>query len=480
MKYFHSFFIALILFTGLGVSNNSFAQHSKKAKQDTLRKNTHHHQKTPKITSLREIFKYGHFHGHFRNYFMATVNYEDLTDFYANGIGGLIEYETAEFYGFQFALSGLVIFNLFSSDFTELDEITNKHSRYELELFDVEDPNNRSELDRFDELYIQYRFKNSRIRFGKQGIKTPLMNKQDTRMKPYVLEGIWTDLNPSNHLKINAGWFYRASVRATTEWTSLEESIGIYEQGFNPDGSPSHYKHHLKTKGVGVFGLTYSQSTRLKSQIWNYWIENISNSTFLQADFSFPLKHDHEFLLGAQLLRQQTLQDGGNSHLEQTYFQPNQENYVYSFKVGWRSKISELTLNYQKADQNGRFTFPREWGREHFYTTVSRGRIEGMGNVQTVMAIWKYKPSKKTFFQLDLGHVFAPKHTDYEFNKYGNVENTHLNIHARYHFDKKWDGLQFGFLYTHKRATDNFDGNLAPLYYNANYHHFNFVTNIKF
>ena len=55
-------------------------------------------------TSLLYAFKKGQFTGHFRYFFMSTQNEKELSDYYAHAAGGGIRYETAKFYGFQFAV----------------------------------------------------------------------------------------------------------------------------------------------------------------------------------------------------------------------------------------------------------------------------------------------------------------------------------------------------------------------------------------
>lgn len=92
--------------------------------------------------SLLSAFKKGHFNGHFRYFFMSTQNQKGLTDFYANAVGGGLRYETAKFHGFQFAVSGFYTYNIGSSDLGKTDSITGQPNRYEIALFDVEDPYN--------------------------------------------------------------------------------------------------------------------------------------------------------------------------------------------------------------------------------------------------------------------------------------------------------------------------------------------------
>ena len=68
-------------------------------------------------------------------------------------------------------------------------------NRYEIGLFDIEDPSNKKDIDRLEELYLKYNFKNATITVGKQLINTPFINLQDGRMRPTVVEGVWTEIN---------------------------------------------------------------------------------------------------------------------------------------------------------------------------------------------------------------------------------------------------------------------------------------------
>jgi hypothetical protein len=69
---------------------------------------------TEDSTSILHAFKAGTYHGHFRYYFSHTNNERQLSDYYANAIGGGLRFETAKFYNFQFGVSGFYFFNIVS------------------------------------------------------------------------------------------------------------------------------------------------------------------------------------------------------------------------------------------------------------------------------------------------------------------------------------------------------------------------------
>jgi hypothetical protein len=283
-------------------------------------------------------------------------------------------------------------------------------------------------------------------------------------------------------MKLHAGWFYAASPRSTVEWYSIGESVGIYAQGLTPEGNPADYHEHIESKGLGIFGGEYDISEHTKFQAWDYYFEHVSNTVFLQLDHKIPLDPNNtsRLVLGTQFLHQNTVGEGGNHEAKKAYMPLGQSNRLYVFRAGFEKEKWQLTLNYLQADENGRFTFPREWGREQFYTTVSRGRIEGLGGVRTLMSTLHYSPTEELEFTVDLGRVMTPNIDDYELNRLENVSYDQFNFDVRYHFPGKLEGMHMRFLYVHKRSIKDYGENIEPLFYTADFHHFNLITNIYF
>ena len=126
------------------------AQHQELNEKPGVWKNGEKEQED--TTSILHAFKKGKVHGHFRYFFMATDNASGLTDYYANAAGGGIKYETAPFKKFQLGISGFFAFNIGSSNLAMPDAKTNQLNRYEIGLFDIEDPDNKKDIDRLEEL----------------------------------------------------------------------------------------------------------------------------------------------------------------------------------------------------------------------------------------------------------------------------------------------------------------------------------------
>ena len=350
----------------LPLATTMFAQHLQLGEKAEMYKG-----KTVNIadsTSLLSAFKNGHFNGHFRYFFMSTQNQKGLTDYYANAAGGGLRYETAKFHGFQFAVSGFYVYNIGSSDLGRRDSITGQSNRYEIGLFDVEDPYNKNDIDRLEELYLKYNYKNASITIGKQVINTPFINLQDSRMRPTGVDGIWVVSNNKKKLRFEGGWLHSISPRSTTRWFTIEESIGVYSTGINVDGTRSGYKGDLKSKGVFIVGSHIELGSKVKLHAWNLLAENIFNTALMQADIAFPLKNKNTFFASAQVQRQDAVHDGGNKEAASTYFEKGGKAITFGAKAGWKNNRWETSINYNRITARGRYLMPREWGQEPFFT----------------------------------------------------------------------------------------------------------------
>lgn len=398
--------------------------------------------RTDDTTSLLSAFKRGQTNGHFRYFFMATDNKRGLTDYYANAAGGGIRFETAKFHGFQFAVSGFYIFNIGSSDLTLADSTTGQLNRYEAALFDVEDPANKKDIDRLEEFYLRYNYKNSNLVAGRQLINTPFINLQDGRMRSTGVEGVWAECNELKKTTIEGGWLYAISPRGTTKWYNTGESIGIYPGGLNIDGTKSAYQNSIESKSAALLGISTSINN-LKLQVWDLFSENVFNTAMLQADLMYPLKNKSSAFASAQLIRQDAVNDGGNPDAAKTYFEKGGKAITFGAKAGWRNTLLEASVNYNRITAHGRYLMPREWGREPFFTFLPRERNEGFGDVHAFMAKVNYNiPRSGIKTSLAGGYYQMPDVKNSKLNKYGLPSYTQINGDVRYSFTGTFKGLE--------------------------------------
>jgi hypothetical protein len=429
--------------------------------------------------TFRGAFTHARFSGHVKSFSMATINQGDLSDYHALALGGGIRLQTAPYKNFQIVISGYFTHNLSSSDLIKKDPASGSYNRYEIGLFDIENTENEHDLDRLEELNLQYQNKNWHITLGKQILKTPFINPQDGRMRPTEVDGLWVNRKANPKLELNAGWLYKISPRSTVRWVSVSESIGIYPQGINTDGTPSGYKEELSSAGVFLAGLNY-KSKNLSLQVFNQFTENIFNTLFTQIDYKKKQKN-RVWGLSFQYTRQDAVADGGNKDLSKTYFTPGKRVNIFSSRLGVNQGNWQHSINYTRIGKSGRFLSPREWGREPFFTFLPRERNEGLGDVNAFVA-----KTTKTFPKLNLeanlgvGYFDLPDVTEYEHNKYGLPSYLQTNAQVSYVFRGWLQGLQSSLLYVYKSNRGETYGNAKFIINKVNMSNINLILDYQF
>lgn len=80
-------------------------------------------------------------------------------------------------------------------------------------------------------------------------------------------------------------------------------------------------------------------------------------------------------------MRQDALNEGGNPDPRLTYIKKGSTAITFGLKAGINFNTFKNFLYYNRIAGLSRFLMPREWGREPFFTFLSRERNEGMGDV---------------------------------------------------------------------------------------------------
>ncbi len=428
-------------------------------------------------TNLLYRFQMGELHGHLRSFYSSTYNNNSKIEF-AQAIGGGIQFISKPLYNFHVGVSGFFVYDAFSSDLTKPHPLSNTLNRYELGLFDITDPSNKTDINRLEELYLQYHKNNLTLTFGKQLLNTPFINLQDGRMRPTEVQGIWGQYEQKNY-KFYGGWLNRFSPRSTVDWYRTGESIGIYSVGVNIDGTKSGYKNELNSRGVALIGTELGLFKNHSVQIWNQYVDNIFNSSLLQID-RIP-NSSSPFYYGVQLIRQSVVDQGGNKDLGKTYFNPNQSSLVLGTRIGKNIGHWDHSFNFTRITKQGRYLMPREWGRDPFYTFLLGERNEGNGDVNAYVIKSKYADKKIPLkINLGIGYYDLADIKDFAMNKYSFPAYMQYNIDTRYAFSGFWKGWEVQVIYFYKDAVANTYDN--PKYYinKADMGHFNLILNFHF
>jgi len=434
-----------------------------------------HHEKedTTKIKKLKDVFTHAEIEGHIRNYFMSTINEGDLKDYYTNATGGAIGFKTLPFKGFSLGVKGIFTYQTFSSDLNEMDVQSQRVSKWEHELYDINDLENYNDLDRLEELYISYQFKKGVVTAGKMPIiKTPLVNKSDGRMKPFAFSGLQLQLNLDSNTHLYAAAIGRVSPRSTVEWYNFNEAIGIVTNGSQTNGLAADYEGNTESEGMSILGF-YKKFGNSSISLYNYHLHRIVNTSMLE--WKLPIsKFDFNFQYAFQFADdfQKTLD------YKNRYIQPNENGQIASVKSTYNMKHGSFSLSYTHLFATGRFLFPKELGRDQINTSISRSRAEGLGNTNVLTIDYQYHLNKQTTIELEGTTVLQNNPNSAEFNKY-NVDNYYqLNTRLKHKMKDFFEGLEFSALYVYK---ENYEQNQAELIFNrSNFHQINLIANYNF
>lgn len=430
--------------------------------------------------TLLSAFSKGKIKGHVRYFFMGTDNEKNLTDYYANATGGGLNYRTASFRGFRLGMGGFLIFNSGSSDFMKPDPSTKQYNRYEIGLFDIENPSNKRGINRLEELYISYGWQKSSITIGRQLINTPFINPQDGRMRPTFVEGAWLNTTLKK-VKLDAGLLWGISPRSTARWFTIGNSMGVYPQGVNESGNSSDYKGYISSRFIGLLGIHFAVNPKLKWQVWNQLTDQVSNTLLIQGNLQLGESENNHYYTAIQLISQQRMGNGGNDDPAHRYIEKNSTSLSFGLQLGWKQKNQDISLNYTRITKQGRFLMPREWGREPLFTFLPRERNEGFGDVQALLLLHKKQYGETGFqSQIGFGYYQLPDVLNTRLNKYGMPSYTQLNIDLQYDLSKYWKGAQLAFLYVYKSQKGNSYYNDKYVINKVNTSLFNLILNYRF
>lgn len=426
------------------------------------------------VSQFKDIFTGAQVQGHFRNYFMNTINTGMLKDYYTNATGGAVKIVTKNFKGFEVGAKASFTYETFGADLDMEDPVLGKASKWEYELYDVLDKGNVNGLPRLEELYMRYSFGSSYLSYGRLETEyTPLLNSSDGRMKPFVHQGAWGHFNLHPRHLLNVGWLSGVSPRSTTEWLGLEEAIGLFNNGFQPNGTEARYQGNYPSKGLAVLNYNYS-SNKFNLHVYDFYLDKVHNTVWMEMDYELS-----NFNLGMQYVFQSPLRFSEKLSYQNRYLQPHEKARVISSQLGWKNGNFHVALAYTHAFDTGRFLFPKELGRDQFFTSMSRSRLEGLGNVN----VYKLQagfliPSPELHLGVEFQELKGPQSGNTNFNRYNLDESFQVNTRATYSVSGFMEGLSFDLLWVYRKNRNHTDA--ANSFNKSNYNQFNFVTNFYF
>ncbi|WP_157580068.1 hypothetical protein [Rudanella lutea] len=413
-----------------------------------------------------------------RSVFMATDNKTGLTDSYAWGVGVGLGYQTPVFFR-HLQLGGTVFVskNLLSSDLATRDPLTNQPNRYEAALFDLRQPGSHRLMHRMESLYAQWRFgPKGSLTVGRQLPRSPFINPQDGRLAPTMVEGLvgQYDLTPNTRIQVEYLW--RMGPRSTLGWYGIGQSVGQHGVGVDAEGRASQYAGNTRSGHIVQLGFTHKIGP-VVVQLWDTRVANLFNMSYLRADANLPAGGKRGILLGIQAARQWAVGEGGNPEPAKAYIPPGSRSLTVSGRVGYQTPRWTAHLNATRITAEGRFLMPREWGRDPWYTFLTRERSEGTGDMTALSANVILTPGTRFRAEVGAGYYHLPDVKRYRHNKYGLPAYSQVNLNLNYAFAGQLNGLETGVLWVYKGAQGPTYNNLRYVYNRVDMSQFNVLIN---
>ena len=181
-------------------------------------------------------------------------------------------------------------------------------------------------------------------------------------------------------------------------------------------------------------------------------------------------------------MRQDAINDGGNANPELSYTEKGAFSMTFGGQVGIQHNPWTFLLNYNRITADGKFLFPREWGRDPFFTFMPRERNEGFGDVHAITTRVKYSPKDSPLFlSLAAGYFNLPDIVEQsELNKYAVPSYFQGNFDLKYKHQKWLKGLESHLLLVTKIAEGNTYNNPNFVFQKVNMLHVNLMLNYYF
>lgn len=295
--------------------------------------------------SLQSWFADGKAYGKIRYYYIQTdKKFKDKpsTSAKASSIGGQLGYKTASWNGLWikatfmttngFALGDSVDTSILGRDRGVLC-IANGGSSQECakvaqESFSV-----------LGEAFIQYENKNFSINYGRQVVKTPLINAKEVRMLPSAVQAAFGSYNHEpTGLKVTLAYIDRFKQRTSDKFHDMyKHALG-----------ENVYEITGKNSGDVYVGAVEITKGAWKLGVWDYFAPDFINSAFADASYSYKIDKELSTSFAIEALLQNSI-GNATDNLEKANSQTQGKSIKaqsFSMKANLHYKQSNLQLAY--------------------------------------------------------------------------------------------------------------------------------------
>ncbi len=422
--------------------------------------------------------KKGNLSGQWRNYYMHSFNEGNLQNWYALATGLKLKYSYDFSTKWQIGGALYSSWNTGISNVSVLDPTTGRESRYVSGNFNVQDLTQRL-IAYPGEFYVRYKSGKHQLKVGRQGFFSPFINGQDGRMIPTLFEGAFYKYEEKDKMTLQLGAINRIAPRSYKGFENIGQTLGVYPVGRAINGQESEYMGNSQSDYVAILNLDYQINESLRVELWNYYVDNVFNVLYIKPTYDF---NDSNLSLAFEWLLQNRVGNGGNPDQGLRYVQDEMAQ-IFGVQLSSSLGKGKLSLGYDHITGQGRFLFPREWGREFLFSFQKRERSEGFGNNHAITLYYSKQIELGENHRLrnifSIGHQWRPSVTESALNKYAIPNYMHINLDLFYE-NVNWKGFEPELLLTYKLGTGNFPENPVFILNKVNLFLINAIVNYNF
>jgi len=413
--------------------------------------------------------------GELKSRYMKTDNADDLEDFSILTTYGHVAYQRKISDWLKLGGQGNILFNWGIDNISNRDAVTGSGPIYEGNLWNQRLMTGSAEFA-LSAVYAEMNFGKHIITVGRFLKNSPIINAEPWPF-PNALEGVWYEVKPTDKLKVQLAGITKVAPRFSGEFEGIGESIGVGAVGVNTNGQNSGYRDNTASDFIGIANVNFVASEALTIDVWNYFVDNISNTFLIEPTYKVS-----DFTFKSMLILQHRVGEGGNLNPLLQYMTDENASY-FGLRAERKSGKHTLQLNFSRIGDSGRLLLPREWGKEPFYTFQRRTRVEGLSDVTSLMAKWQMDWSgenRDMRFFVTLGSNKTDL-DDFARNKYLVPSAVHLATDFKYDWNSNiFKGMSLEMLFAYRFLNDDIGTNESFRINRADFFHTDLILSYTF
>ena len=230
---------------------------------------------TSEVNSFSEVFSEATTSGNIKYYYIQTDKDKSYTgaadtSAYANSIGGQIHFDTARYKGFSAYLTFMT---------TNPFLLSNDPAKVDTSIIGKDNGARGGDATKgfsvLGEAYIDYRYKDFMVTYGRKVIKTPLMNAKEVRMLPSTFNGLYLDYTQNKYSHIGFDYVTEFKQRTSNEFINvIQHALGDDTEAVTGSSGGAMWMadYNFKTDDYAL-------------NIYDCYAENFINSVYTDASY---------------------------------------------------------------------------------------------------------------------------------------------------------------------------------------------------